>query len=153
MRQFPAFGVVVERGRTVRLVVARALPRVPNVEGLSLNAAKLRLRNSPFSIGWTTKRVSSSRVNTVLTQHPSPGTQAMPGREVNLVVAKPKPKPKPPNDGCSPYYVECVPIASDVDCAGGTGDGPVYVYGPIHLKGSYDPYGLDGYPYNGVGCE
>jgi hypothetical protein len=28
---------------------------------------------------------------------------------------------------CHPNYGGCVPIASDVDCAGGSGDGPAYV--------------------------
>jgi hypothetical protein len=30
---------------------------------------------------------------------------------------------------CHPNYGGCVPIASDVDCAGGSGDGPAYVDG------------------------
>ncbi|GAA2381065.1 hypothetical protein Cme02nite_15280 [Catellatospora methionotrophica] len=53
---------------------------------------------------------------------------------------------------CHPSYTgACVPIASDVDCAGGSGDGPAYVEGPVYIKGS-DPYGLDGNG-DGVGCE
>ena len=32
---------------------------------------------------------------------------------------------------CDPNYSGCVPIASDVDCAGGSGNGPAYVRGPI----------------------
>ena len=32
---------------------------------------------------------------------------------------------------CDPNYTgACVPIASDVDCAGGSGNGPAYVEGP-----------------------
>lgn len=43
---------------------------------------------------------------------------------------------------CTPGYSPCVPVASDVDCAGGSGNGPEYVDGPITVTGS-DPYDLD----------
>ncbi|TDC82392.1 hypothetical protein E1193_11970 [Micromonospora sp. KC606] len=43
---------------------------------------------------------------------------------------------------CDPNYGGCVPIASDVDCAGGSGDGPAYVSGPIRVIGQ-DIYKLD----------
>jgi hypothetical protein len=36
---------------------------------------------------------------------------------------------------CDPNYSPCVPIASDVDCAGGHGDGPAYVKGPVRVIG------------------
>lgn len=52
---------------------------------------------------------------------------------------------------CDPNYSGCVPIASDVDCAGGSGNGPEYVEGPVTVVGS-DIYGLDTND-NGVGCE
>ncbi|MET9269389.1 G5 domain-containing protein [Kribbella sp. NPDC003557] len=53
--------------------------------------------------------------------------------------------------GCDPNYSECVPIASDVDCSGGSGDGPEYVAGPIDVIGS-DIYRLDA-DHDGVACE
>ena len=54
--------------------------------------------------------------------------------------------------GCDPNYAgACVPIASDVDCAGGSGNGPAYVRGPVTVIGS-DIYGLDS-NRDGVGCE
>lgn len=56
-----------------------------------------------------------------------------------------------PNSDCDPNYSGCVPIASDVDCAGGSGNGPAYVRGPINVIGS-DIYGLDR-DGNGIGCE
>ena len=34
---------------------------------------------------------------------------------------------KPQSSKCDPNYSGCVPIASDVDCAGGSGNGPAYV--------------------------
>lgn len=53
---------------------------------------------------------------------------------------------------CHPSYTgACVPIASDVDCAGGTGNGPAYVVGPVSVPGE-DPYGLDDNG-DGIGCE
>jgi hypothetical protein len=53
--------------------------------------------------------------------------------------------------GCSPHYSPCVPIDSDVDCAGGSGNGPSYVQGPVTVIGS-DVYGLDR-DGNGIGCD
>jgi len=44
-----------------------------------------------------------------------------------------------------------VPVASDVDCAGGTGNGPAYVRGSVQVVGS-DPYRLDA-DNDGIGCE
>ena len=52
---------------------------------------------------------------------------------------------------CDPNYSDCVPIASDVDCAGGKGDGPAYVKGPVKVIGK-DIYRLDG-DHDGIGCE
>ena len=54
--------------------------------------------------------------------------------------------------GCDPNYTgACVPIASDVDCAGGSGNGPAYVRGPVRVVG-VDIYGLDR-DGDGIGCE
>lgn len=44
-----------------------------------------------------------------------------------------------------------MPIASDVDCAGGSGNGPAYVQGPVRVVGR-DIYGLDR-DNDGIGCE
>ena len=52
---------------------------------------------------------------------------------------------------CDPNYDPCVPIAEDVDCAGGKGDGPAYVEGPVTVIGE-DIYGLDR-DKDGIGCE
>jgi hypothetical protein len=59
---------------------------------------------------------------------------------------------KPPTPKCDPNYSgACVPIASDVDCAGGSGDGPKYVQGPVTVVGQ-DIYDLDR-DGDGIGCE
>jgi hypothetical protein len=53
---------------------------------------------------------------------------------------------------CDPNYSgACVPIASDVDCAGGSGNGPAYVTGPVKVIG-IDIYDLDR-DGDGWGCE
>lgn len=64
----------------------------------------------------------------------------------------PKPAP-PPQANCDPNYSgACLdPNAYDYDCAGGSGDGPKYVSGPITVVGN-DHYGLDRDGDN-VACE
>jgi endonuclease YncB( thermonuclease family) len=59
------------------------------------------------------------------------------------------PEPSPPQD-CQGYD-PCLPPGPDVDCAGGSGNGPRYVNGPVYVTGD-DPYGLDG-DGDGVACE
>jgi hypothetical protein len=49
------------------------------------------------------------------------------------------------------YEGACVPVASDVDCAGSNGDGPAYVTGPVYVVGR-DKYRLDR-DGDGVACE
>jgi resuscitation-promoting factor RpfB len=56
---------------------------------------------------------------------------------------------------CDPNYSGCVPIASDVDCAGGGGNGPAYVSGTVRVIGS-DIYDLDrdrDRDGDGIGCD
>lgn len=56
------------------------------------------------------------------------------------------------NTNCDPNYSGgCVPIASDVDCGGGSGNGPAYFYGTATVIG-YDIYGLDR-DNDGLACE
>lgn len=53
---------------------------------------------------------------------------------------------------CVAGYSRCLkPGIGDYDCAGGSGDGPNYVNGPIGVSGD-DPFGLDS-DNDGVGCE
>jgi hypothetical protein len=70
--------------------------------------------------------------------------------------------PPPPPQGfvgggggsdCHPSYEgACLrPDASDYDCAGGSGNGPYYVEGPVYVVG-YDEYDLDR-DSDGIGCE
>lgn len=53
---------------------------------------------------------------------------------------------------CDPNYSgACVPIASDVDCAGGGGNGPAYVQGRVRVVGT-DIYDLDR-DGDGIACD
>lgn len=62
------------------------------------------------------------------------------------------PIPQEQSSSCdSNYSGACVPVASDVDCASGSGNGPAYVSGPVTVVGD-DIYELD-QDGNGVGCE
>jgi hypothetical protein len=70
------------------------------------------------------------------------------------VVVAPAPAPAPPaaGGGCDANYSGvCVPIASDVDCAGGSGNGPAYVRGPLQVVGP-DVYDLDR-DGDGIACD
>jgi len=106
------------------------------VNGVSTLTYKLT-----FSDGKQTKKELVSQVTTT-----APVTQVT---ALGTYVA---PAPKPANPNCDPNYSgACVPIASDVDCAGGSGNGPAYVAGPVYVIGT-DIYGLDR-DGDGVGCE
>jgi len=85
----------------------------------------------------------------------APPTTAPPPPPPPPTTAPPPPPPPPPPpappSNCNPNYTGCVPNASDVDCAGGSGNGPQYVQGPVQIIGG-DPYDLDA-DNDGVGCE
>lgn len=65
--------------------------------------------------------------------------------------AAPVPFAQPAGDCHANYSGVCVPIASDVDCAGGSGDGPAYVRGPLQVIGP-DVYKLDR-DGDGIACD
>jgi resuscitation-promoting factor RpfB len=148
LQQSATAGSLVEVGDTIGLTVAMATPKIPNVVGKTLANAKRALKNAGFEVGRVTQQTSGKRKGTVISQSPDAGTLARPGRAVSLVVAKPA--PQQPTGDCQGYS-PCIPPGPDVDCLGGTGDGPRFVSGPVRVTGS-DPYGLDS-DGNGVGCE
>jgi hypothetical protein len=63
--------------------------------------------------------------------------------EACYTLAQVDPQAQPPaaESDCDPNYTGCVPIASDVDCRGGSGNGPAYT-GPVQVIGR-DIYDLD----------
>ncbi|HEV7758439.1 MAG TPA: hypothetical protein VGO78_05605 [Acidimicrobiales bacterium] len=107
----------------------------------------------------TTTRPRPTTTTTSTTTTPpttAPPTTAPPPTDPPTTAPPPPPPPPPPPapappSNCNPNYSGCVPNASDVDCAGGSGNGPAYVSGPVQVIGS-DPYGLDN-DGDGVGCE
>jgi PASTA domain len=92
----------------------------------------------------------------VISQSHEAGAWVLPDTTISLVVAKtptPPPPPPAPEPSCDPSYPDvCLdPAVEDYDCAGGTGNGPGYVEGPIRVLPP-DPFDLDG-EGDGVGCE
>lgn len=63
-----------------------------------------------------------------------------------------QPAEQPPEQDCDPSYPDvCIPVgADDYDCAGGSGDGPNYIEGPVQVLAP-DPHGLDP-DGDGLGC-
>ncbi|MDG4807997.1 G5 domain-containing protein [Micromonospora sp. WMMD1120] len=76
-------------------------------------------------------------------------TSTVTKRPVTQVVAVGTKKPQASR--CDPNYSGCVPVASDVDCAGGSGNGPAYVSGVVKVIGT-DIYDLDR-DNDGYGCD
>ncbi|ROP57309.1 surface rod structure-forming protein G [Rathayibacter sp. PhB185] len=71
---------------------------------------------------------------------------------VGTLAPAPAPVTAAADAGCHPSYAgECVPIASDGDCAAGSGDGPVYIQGPVTVVGP-DSYRLDN-DGDGIACD
>jgi PASTA domain len=146
----PEKGMSLPQGSVVTVIIAKPIPTLPNVVGLSESAAKSKLKAAGYKV-MVKRQESPQSAGTVLSTSPSAGTEKPPGSRVAIVVAKPIPV-TPPTPVCDPNYAGgCVPIASDVDCAGGSGNGPAYVEGPVTVVGS-DIYGLDA-DGDGLGCE
>lgn len=78
----------------------------------------------------------------------------LPVNEVTSVGARQPyvaPAPAPQSNCDSNYSSGCVPVASDVDCGGGSGNGPAYFYGTATVIGT-DIYDLDR-DVDGIACE
>lgn len=107
----------------------------------------------------TVATVTTSTAAPTTTTTPGPATSPPPAATTTRrTTAEPPtpvthriPEPATPTGNCDPNYAPCVPIASDVDCAGGSGDGPVYVRGPIRVIGR-DIYRLDS-DHDGIACD
>ena len=152
LRQLTRAGVKVRPGTTVALEVAALYPMVPRTAGTTVAVATQRLRSVGFRVAVTKEIVTSGRDGVVLRQTPVGTLRARPHSVVTLVVASlVRPVAPPPPSNCTPGYSPCLTPASDYDCAGGSGDGPEYVYGIVHVTGS-DPYDLDR-DGDGIACE
>lgn len=74
------------------------------------------------------------------------------GSKAPAPVAAPVPLVQQGGGDCdSNYSGACVPISTDVDCAGGSGNGPAYVQGPVRIVGA-DIYDLDR-DGDGIACD
>ncbi|MDO9456923.1 G5 domain-containing protein [Nocardioides sp.] len=135
--------------RTVRMTgdLDRGVTRLARAgrAGVRVLVFRVKLRDG--------RPVGRQRVRTMVARRPVTrvvlrGTHVDPPPE-------PKPRPAPvaaPQDDCDPNYSgACVPIDSDVDCGGGSGNGPSYLYGTATVVGS-DIYDLDA-DNDGYGCE
>ena len=136
---------------------------VPRLIGMKASQAKTAL--SRRGLHWTIKYRSTSRFapGTVISQSSKAGADVRPGARIALVVAKAPPPPPttappPPTTAaprnCDPAYPDvCLHQGiGDYDCAGGSGNGPNYVEGPLQVLPP-DPFDLDGNDNDGIGCE
>lgn len=131
--------------------------QVPRLVGLRIGKAKITLSNR--QLRWVIRYKSTGRVppGTVISQSRTAGIGVLPGTAIALVIAKAPPPPPPPvtapPKNCDPSYPDvCLHDGiGDYDCAGGSGNGPNYVDGPIRVLPP-DPFGLDR-DGDGSGCE
>lgn len=78
--------------------------------------------------------------------------EAQRSAEASRAAAQPTPTPTAKAaSNCTPGYSPCIEPGPDVDCAGGSGNGPRYVNGPVSVTGP-DIYDLDR-DGDGVGCQ
>ncbi|ADP84677.1 hypothetical protein FraEuI1c_6707 [Pseudofrankia inefficax] len=84
---------------------------------------------------------------------PPPPAQAAPPPQNQAPAPAPPATTAPPPANCDPAYPDnCLHDGiGDYDCAGGSGNGPNYVSGPIRVLPP-DPFGLDG-DGDGIGCQ
>jgi beta-lactam-binding protein with PASTA domain len=130
---------------------------------MRLTSAKAALADRGLRGTITYKATSRYRAGTVISQSRQTGAGVLPDTRITLVVAKAPPPPPPttappppptaPPRNCDPSYPDvCLdPDAEDYDCAGGSGNGPKYVEGPLRVRPP-DPFDLDR-EGDGVGCE
>jgi hypothetical protein len=136
--------------------------KVPQMVGMRLAKAKDTLADQGLRGTIRYKSTTRYPAGTVIAQSRSTGAGVLPDSKITLVVAKAPPPPQttapPPSSttparNCDPSYPDvCLdPNAVDYDCASGSGDGPMYVHGPIRVRPP-DPFDLDR-EGDGWGCE
>jgi hypothetical protein len=136
--------------------------RIPRLVGMSLARAKAALADRGLRGTIRYRSTTGYPAGTVISQSRRTGAGVLPRTRITLVVAKAPPPPPPttapppptaPARDCDPSYpgVCLDPNAVDYDCAGGSGDGPRYVDGPLEVRPP-DPFDLDR-EGDGIGCE
>jgi hypothetical protein len=150
----------------VGAVISNSGKENPSTENLAVVATTTSSAAAATTTTTTTTTTTVAPTTTTVTTTVPPTTTVVP--QVNAAptttvpqkrttttkpqAAAPQTTTKPQGGGgCHPSYSPCVPVAADVDCAGGKGNGPVYVSGPITVVGP-DVYGLDS-DKDGIACE
>lgn len=135
-------------------VLAGCGASAPTVDAASSSTRKQVADVAEETVAKTTTTTEAPTTTTTTTTAPptttTPPTTAPPPPPTTTPPPPPTTSP-PASSGCDPNYSGCVPISSDVDCAGGSGNGPAYAQGPVQVTGS-DIYGLDA-DHDGIGCE
>jgi PASTA domain len=134
--------------------------RVPRLVGLTLKQAQAMLSQHHLRWKLSYQATSRFRAGTVISQSMRPGTAVNPATVIALLIAKAPPPPPPPPSPTASAPSDCDPAyprvclhdgIGDYDCAGGSGNGPNYVTGPIQVRPP-DPFDLDR-DGDGIGCE
>ncbi len=136
----PTEAAVTKETVTVRQPIPFSTRTVKD-SSLAKGETKVRTRgvNGVRTLSYEVTATGRKLIRTVITRKP-----------VTKVVAVGT-RTAPSGGDCHDSYQPCVPIASDVDCAGGSGNGPAYVDGPIRVIGP-DDYDLDR-DGDGVACD
>ena len=135
---------------------------VPRLVGMKLTSARQRLASHGLKLRVRYRPTARFAAGTVISQSRRIGVGVARSSAITLVIAKalppppttqPPPPPTTPSRSCHPSYEgACLdPTASDYDCAGGSGNGPKYVQGPVRVRPP-DPFDLDA-DGDGLGCE
>jgi len=136
---------------------------VPRLVGMRLASARQRLASHGLKLRVRYRPTARFAAGTVISQSRRIGAGVARSSAITLVIAKalpppppttqPPPPPTTPSRSCHPSYEgACLdPTASDYDCAGGSGNGPKYVQGPVKVRPP-DPFDLDA-DNDGLGCE
>ncbi len=90
LRQEPPAGEQIEKGSSIRLVIAAELIAVPRLRGTPIDRAKIELTEAGLEVGAISERedmeLSGRRV---LSQSPDAGEKVAPGTTVDLVIVAP----------------------------------------------------------------
>lgn len=100
LSQYPVAGSEVLANTSVSLVVASEIPPsvVPDVIGLSIEAAEARIEEAGLTLGMIIEEVSTRPKDEVLRQRPIPGTEVKKGSPVDIAISKgPLPRVIVPN--------------------------------------------------------
>jgi PASTA domain len=136
---------------------------VPKLVGMRLVGAEAILADRGLRGAVRYQTTGRHPAGTVISQSRRNGAGVPRDTTITLTVAKAPPSPPStapapppptaPAGDCDPSYPgSCLdPDVSDYDCAGGSGNGPEYVEGPIRVRPP-DPFDLDR-DGDGWGCE